>query len=204
LAIDWELHASAMQRIDGREVETIAFLSSLLPDAETDSERATILMGESSCYCALGDFAKTFELLESAKKLAQDDRAILSQVELSEAGARVAHGESELACRQYFSIKSEYHDLLAEDEEFAVELDSRLACALVQVGRNREAIPLFRKVIENPNVEMQWLQLFLGAALANVDEAAEARLHLYAAAKGQNSKWSKSALEHLSAMEGTQ
>lgn len=204
MPIDWELQASAMQRSEGNELETIAFLSSLLTEAETDAERAALILGEASCYCSLGKLEKTFELLESAKKLAQGDRAVLSQIVFSEATTHAINGEAELACSQYLSIRSEYTDLLREDEEFGVELDSRLACALVEVGRDDESLPLLRKVIDHPHAEKQWIQLYLAIALMNTGKTAEARLHFFAAAKGQNAKWSKSALEHLSAMDATQ
>jgi len=99
LPVDWNLFASALQHSrDGHNLKALAVLSALIGDAETDSDRAAIVLGEASCYSQLGDIAKSRELLESARIYAQEDRGVLSQVNLSEAILYALEKKYDLAC----------------------------------------------------------------------------------------------------------
>jgi len=174
-------------------------------DAETDGDRAALLLGQATCYSHVGEIAKSLELLNSARQAGQGHRDVLSQVALAEAGAQVLTGEYQLACNSYASIRTEYHDLLAEDEGFAVELDSRLACALVNAARFDEAIPTLRRLLERDDIsDRQWLQIHLGSALANTAHLQEAQSLYLEAATGPDSAYSRTALEYLSAIGSAQ
>lgn len=208
LPVDWNLVQSALQESrDGHNLKALAVLSALMQDAETDSDRAAIVLGEASCYAQLQNVPKSRERLEVAKTYAKVDRAVMSQVALSEASLYAQEKKYDLACRKFAELKSEYHDLLVqpENEDFALELGSRLGCALVDARRYSEAVSIFREIFERSELEdKQRLQVFFGAALMRSGNAAEAQAVLFGAAKGKSAELCKTALEYLSEIETAQ
>jgi tetratricopeptide (TPR) repeat protein len=208
LPVDWNLVQSALQQSrDGHHLKALSILAALMQDAETDSDRAAIVLGEGSCYSQLENTAKARERLEVAKTYAKADRLAMSQVALSEASLYAQEKKYDLACEKFTELKSEYHDLLVqpEHEDFALELDSRLGCALVDAGRHREAVSIFREIFERSGLEdKQRLQVFFGTALMRSGNAAEAQAVLFEAAKGKSAELSKTALEYLSEIETAQ
>ena len=207
LPIDWNVFSCALQLSrDGENLKALATISDLMTEAESDADRAALALGQSSCHSHLGNTAKSAELLELAKKYAGDDRVMLSQVELSEASLRAQRREYEVACQQYESIKLEYRDLLIkpEHEDFRMELDSRLACVLVDAGRCNEALPIFAKLFECTALEdKQRLQLFFSFALFRTGRTVEAQPLLFEAARGEDRKLAQTALEYLAEIEKT-
>ena len=156
MSIDWNVVTSALHDSrDGHSLKALAILSGLMSEAESDIDRAAILLGESSCHAQLGNIAKSRELLESARTYSQGNRVALSQVSLAEASIDAQCKDYKLACEKFASVKSEYHDLLVQTEhdDFSVELDSRYACALVDAGEFSAAVPLFRKLFERDELE---------------------------------------------------
>jgi tetratricopeptide (TPR) repeat protein len=208
LSVDWNvLHSALQQSRDGHNLKALAVLSTLMQDAETDSDRAAIVLGESSCYSQLENVAKSRELLELAKAYAKADRVVMSQVVLSEASLYAQEKKYDLACEKFAEVKSEYQDLLVqpEHEDFALELASRLGCALVDAGRFSEAVPIFREVFKRSELEdKQRLQVFFSVALMRSGNAAEAQPLLFEAARGSNTELSQTALEYLSEIETAQ
>ena len=186
MSVDWNVLRSALQQSrDGHNLKALAVLSGLMQDAETGSDRAAIALGEASCYSQLGNVTKSRELLESAKTYAQTDRSVMSQVALAQASLSPQEKRYEMACEQFAALKSEYHDLLVqpEHEDFALELDSRLGCALVDAGRYSEAVPIFREIFKRSELEdKQRLQVFYSVALMRSGKAAEAQSLLFEAA----------------------
>jgi len=164
LSVDWKILGTAFQQSrDGNHLKAISTLSALLSEAESNSDRAAILLGQSSFYSRAGNTAKSWELLESAKMRAQEDRVLLSQVAMSEGSLYAQNDQLDLACEKFASVKSEYKDVLArpENDDFAVELDSRLACALYEAGKNVEAIQLFEGLFKREKLEdKQRLEVF--------------------------------------------
>jgi tetratricopeptide (TPR) repeat protein len=172
-----------------------------MQDAETDSDRAAIVLGEASCYSQLENVAKSRERLEVAKTYGKADRAVMSQVALSEASLYAQERKYSVACEKFTELKLEYHDLLVQPahEDFALELDSRLGCALVDAGRYSEAVSMFRVIFERSELEdKQRLQVFFGTALLRSGNAAEAQAVLFEATKGKSAELSKTAGEYLS------
>jgi hypothetical protein len=123
--------------------------------AESDSDRTAVVLGEASCHSQLGNVTKSRELLEWAKIYAQGNRTVFSQVALAEASLDAQSKDYELACEKFASLKSQYHDLLAQPQhdDFALELDSRYACAVVDTGKFSVSVPLFRKLFERDRLE---------------------------------------------------
>jgi tetratricopeptide (TPR) repeat protein len=176
-------------------------LSALLSDAESDSDRAAILLGQSSCYAQAGNIVKSREVLESAKICAQEDRFLLSQVAMSEGSLYAQSDEHDLASEKLASVKSEYKDLLArpENDDFAVELDSRLACALCDAGKYTEAIQLFEGLFKRAKLEdKQRLQVFFALTLMRTGRLSEAQLLLFEAMTGTNLSLAQTASDYLS------
>ncbi len=208
MSIDWNvLHSALQQSRDGQNLKALAVLSALMQDAETDSDRAAIVLGESSCYSQLANVAKSRELLELAKTYAKADRVVMSQVEISEASLNAQEKQYDLACEKFAEVKSEYQDLLVQLEhaDFALELASRLGCALVDAGKYTEAVLTFREVFKRSKLEdKQRLQVFFSVALMRSGNASEAQLLLFEAAKGNNAELSQTALEYLSEIETAQ
>ncbi len=208
MPIDWNiLHSALQQSRDGHNLKALAVLSALMHDAETDSDRASIVLGEASCYSQLENVAKSRELLELAKTYANADRAVMSQVALSEASLYAQEKKYDLACKKFAEVKSEYHDLLVlpENDDFALELDSRLGCALIDAGKYSEAVPIFREIFKrNELEEKQRLQVFFGVALMRSGKAGEAQSLLFEAAKGNNAELSQTASGYLSEIETPQ
>jgi tetratricopeptide (TPR) repeat protein len=190
---------------DGNHLKAIDLLSNLMSAAESDRDRAAILLGEASCYSRVGDVAKSRKLLESAKGYAQVDRDILSQVALADASLYAQNREYKLACEKFVSIGAEYHDLLADNDDFALELDSRLACALVHAEKYSDAVGVFKRLFQREELEdKQRLQVFFGVALIHTGHTADAQSFLFAAAKGEDATLSKTALEYLTGIEKAQ
>ena len=130
---------------------------------------------------------------------------LLSQVALAEASLDAQNKEYGLACQKFVSMKSEYRDLLAEHDDFALELDSRLACAFVDAKRYGDAVPVFRRLFERQELEdKQRLQVFFSVALISTGQIAEAQPLLVAATKGGDATLSKTALEYLTGIEKAQ
>jgi tetratricopeptide (TPR) repeat protein len=205
LPIDWNVLSSALQLSrDGENLKALARISELMTDAESDIDRAALVLGQATCHSHLGNASKSAELLRLARKYAGEDRLILSQVALSEASLHALKREYEAACGQYKSIKSEYHDLLVrpEHEDFAMELDSRLACTLVDAERYNEALPIFRKLFEHTTLEdKQRLQLFFSFALFRTGRITEAQPILFEAARGEDRNLAQTALGYLAKIE---
>jgi tetratricopeptide (TPR) repeat protein len=136
-----------------------------------------------------------------------EHRDVLSQVEMSEGSLLSLNHEHEAACEKFFRVKAEYSDLLAkpENDDFALDLDSRLACSLVDAGKYSEAIHLFQELFKSDNLEdKQRLQLFFGVALLRAGKPSEARSHLLDAMKGSDPKLAQSASDYLSGPEKNQ
>ncbi|MGC2193287.1 MAG: hypothetical protein WA628_01340 [Terriglobales bacterium] len=206
MAVDWDAVRSAIRHSrNGNHLKAVEVLSNLMTDAESDSDRAAIILGEASCHSQLGDLGKSRELLELAKVYAQGDRDVLSQVEFAEASLDALNKECELACERFISLRSKYHDLVAENDDFASELDSRLACALVDAGKYTDAVPIFEALFQREQLEdKQRLQLFFGVAQMRNGHAAEAQALLLSAAKDEDAALSKSALEYLAGIQKVQ
>jgi tetratricopeptide (TPR) repeat protein len=204
LAVDWNAINSAMQQSrDGNHLQAIAMLSALLSDCESNSDRATILLSQSSCYSRLQNIAKSRELLESARMCAIEHRDLLSQVEMSEPALYALNGQDDLACEGFASVKSKYRDLLAlpEHDDFAAELDSRLACALVDVGKYNDAINLFQALLKRDELDdKQRLQLYFGIAQLRTGNLSEARSNLFEAMSGSDPSLAQSASDYLSSI----
>jgi len=201
LPVDWSIFQAALQQSrEGDNLKAINEFSALLFDTESNSERAAILLGQSSCYSQLGNIVKSREVLALAKQYAQGDRLALSQVEMTEGSLCAQNDEYDLACEKFISVKSEYSDLLAlpENEDFVVELNSRLACTLVDAGRYNESIQLFRELFSRKEVhDKQRLQLYFGIALLNLGNTSEAQRLLFDAMKGSDPGLAKSASDFL-------
>ena len=208
MSVDWNVLRSVLQQSqDGHNLKALAVLSALMQDADTDSDRAAIVLGEASCYSQLGKVTKSRELLESAKTYAQGDRIVISQIALAQASLSAQEKKYEMACEEFATLKSEYHDLLVqpEHEDFALELDSRLGCALVDAGKFSEAVTIFREIFKRNELEdKQRLQVFFSVALMRLGKAAEAQSLLFEAAKGRNAELSQTALGYLSEIETAQ
>jgi tetratricopeptide (TPR) repeat protein len=202
LSVDWNAVNSALQQSrDGNHLEAIAALSTLMSHCDSNRDRAAILLGQSSCYSRLGNIAKARELLESARMCAIEDRDLLSQLEMSE-GSLLAQGDDyESACAKFASVRVDYADLLAQpdNEDFALELNSRLACALVSNGKYSEAIQSFEELFKHDKLDdKQRLQLHFGVALLRVGKLSEAQPHLFEAMSGSDSSLAQSASDYLS------
>lgn len=201
MPVDWKSFNSALLKSrDGHHLAAIESLSVLMSDVDTNSDRAAILLGQASCYSRLGNLTKSRELLESAKMCGVGDREVLSQIELCEGSQLALSKEHEAACEKFAYVKSEYADLLAkpENEDFALELDSRLACSLVDTGKYGEAIRLFRELFKRENLDdKQRLHLFFGVALLRAGIPSEARSHLIQAKAG-NPDLAHAASDYLS------
>lgn len=202
MAVDWNAVNSAMQKsYEGDHLQAIATLSALLSDCDSNRDRAAILLSQSSCYSRLQNIAKSRELLEVARLCAIDQRDLLSQVEMSEGSLFSLSHEHEAACDKFCHVKAEYADLLCEPEngDFAIELDSRLACSLVDAGKFSEAILLFQELFKRDSLEdKQRLHLYFGVALLRTGNTSEAKQHLFQALKGSNPELARSASEYLS------
>lgn len=202
MSLDWNAFNSALQRSrDGKHLEAIARLLILLSDCDSNRDRAAILLSQSSCYSRLGNIAKARELLESARMCAIEDRDLLSQVEMSEGSLLTQTDQYDLAAEKFAHVKADYADLLArsENDDFALELDSRLACCLVQTCKYSEAIQLFRGLFKRDKLEdKQRLQLFFGIALLGDGKASEAQHHLFEATTGGDPELAESASDYLS------
>lgn len=206
LAVDWNAVNSAMQQSrDGNDLQAIALLSALLSDCDSNRDRAAILLSQSSCYSRLHNIAKSRELLESARICATGHRDLLSQIEMSEGSLLAQDKNYESACARFFLVRAEYGDLLAqpENEDFALELNSRLACALVDAGKYSEAIQRFYELLAHDKLgDKQRLQLYLGVALLRAGKLSEAQPHLFEAMSGNDPGLAQSASDYLSSITG--
>ena len=202
MPVDWNAFNSALQQSrDGNHLKAIAALSVLLSDCDSNRDRAAILLGQSSCYSRLDNITKSRELLESARMCAIEHRDLLSQVEMSEGSLFAQDDEYESACAKFASVRAEYADLLAQpdNEDFALELDSRLACALVSAGKCSEAIQFFDELFKHDKLDdKQRLQLLFGVALLRVGKVSEAQPHLFEAVSVSDPDLAQSASEYLS------
>jgi len=204
LPVDWNAFNSAMQQSrNGNHLQAIAMLSALLSDCDSNGDRAAILLSQSSCYSRLQNIAKSRELLELAKMCAIDCRDLLSQVEMSEAALYALNDQYDLACEGFASVKSKYSDLLAlpENDDFAAELDSRFAYALVEAGKYNDAIELFRALFKRDELnDKQRLQLYFGIAQLRAGNLSEARSHLFEAMSGSDRSLAQSASDYLASI----
>jgi tetratricopeptide (TPR) repeat protein len=206
LSVDWKVLDTALQQSHGgNHLKAIATLSALLSDAESSGDRAAILLGQSSCYSQAGNITKSRELLESAKICAQENRELLSQIEMSEGSLFAQNDEHDLACEKFASVKEEYKDLLAQSPApIAMELDSRLACALYEAGRSVESIQLFEELFKRDDLEdKQRLQVFFAFALIQTGRLTEAQPLLFQAMTGDDHSLAQTASSYLSKVSKT-
>lgn len=204
MPVDWDLVQSALQHSrDGNQLKALAAFEKALSDAESERDKAAILLGKASCYSNLGDTSKALELLRCAKGLLSDDRAMLAQVAVSEASVYAQRREYDRACELFATAKSEFHDVLSEPSmaDSLMDLDSRLACALVDAERYKDAVELFEALVTHPDLEdRQRIELFYGFALFRTGRFKEAQSLLFKAASGANPDMAKTALGYLSEM----
>jgi tetratricopeptide (TPR) repeat protein len=206
LMVDWNKHAQAVRLSrDGDPAQALSILDELMQEAETEQDKCAILLGQASCYSRKWELDKSLELILQAKEHAGVSRDLLLQVARVEASIHACKRQSDLACKEYTSLKAEYRDLLERDEDSAVDVDSRFACTLVDAGRYRESIPIFKKLLQRDGLEdLQRIQLYLGIALVNSDAVAEGQQLLFSAAKGSDASLAESALEHITALKQAQ
>ncbi len=208
LSVDWNVFHSALQQSrEGHNLKALAVLSALIQDEDTGTDRAAIVLGEASCYSQLGERHE----IKRAFGICQDSRTrgstLMSQVALAEASLLAQEKHYDVACEQFATLKSEYHDLLIQPEhdDFALEVDSRLGCALVDARRYSDAIKIFSDIFKHNELEdKQRLQVFFGCALIRSGRAAEAQSLLVEAARGRNAELSKTASEYLAESETVQ
>lgn len=134
-----------------------------------------------------------------------EHRDLLSQVEMAEAALYALDDQDDLACERFAFVKSEYSDLLAlpEGDDFAAELDSRLACALVDAGKYSDAIELFQALFKRDELDdKQRLQLYFGLAHLRTGNLSEAQSQLFEAMSGSDPSLAQSASDYLSSISG--
>jgi tetratricopeptide (TPR) repeat protein len=206
LMVDWNKHAQAVRLSrDGDPAQALSILDELMQEAETEQDKCAILLGQAGCYSRQWELDKSLELILQAKEHAGVSRDLLLQVARVEASIHACKRQSDLACKEYTSLKAEYRDLLEGDEDSAADVDSRFACTLVDAGRYRESIPIFKKLLQRDGLEdLQRIQLYLGIALVNSDAVAEGQQLLFSAAKGSDASLAESALEHITALKQAQ
>jgi hypothetical protein len=98
-------------------------------------------------------------------------------------------------------VKSEYKDLLArpENDDFAMELDSRLASALYEAGKYVEAIQFFEGLFKRGKLEdKQRLQVSFAFALIRTGRLSEAQPLLFEAMTGNDPALAQTASDYLS------
>jgi len=120
---------------------------------------------------------------------------------MAEGALYAQNGEYNSACDKFSSVKSEFKELLAltDNEDFAVELDSRLACAQVKAGKYRESIALFEGLFRRQELEdKQRLQLFYGVALLRTGDPTQAQPLFFEAMTGSDPELAHSASDYLS------
>ena len=101
-------------------------------------------------------------------------------------------GDYDLACEKLCFVKSEYHDLLVlpENDDFVVELDSRLACALVDSGKYSKAVPIFESLFKRAELEdKQRFQVFFGLSLLRVGRLSEGKSLIFNAMRAKMPSW---------------
>ncbi len=162
-------------------------------------------MGQSSCYSQLGNVVKARELLEFARMCAVEDRQLLSQVEMSEGSLYAQTEQHDLACQTFLRVKSQYKELLDQpaNDDFAEELDARLACALCAAGKYPEAILLFEGLFKREQLaDKQRLQMFFGVALLRTGRRSEAQHLLLQAMRGGDPKLAETSSDYFSETGG--
>ena len=102
------------------------------------------------------------------------------------------------ACAGFASVKSKRLLFLSTT---SAELDSRLACALVDVGKYNDAINLFQALLKRDELDdKQRLQLYFGIAQLRTGNLSEARSNLFEAMSGSDPSLAQSASDYLSSI----
>ena len=125
---------------------------------------------------------------------------------MSEGSLLAQDKQYESACAKLALVKAEYADLLAqpENEDFALELNSRLACTLVDAGKYSDAIQCFYELFTHDRLDdKQRLQLYFGVALLRAGKLSEAQPHLFEAMLGSDPGLAQSASDYLSSTTGS-
>ena len=202
MPVDWKRVQTALRYSrNGNQLKALSGLEEALSDAHSETDRAAIIAGQANCYAHLGDTSKALVLLRTAKELASQDQAVLSQIAMSEASTYALCREFGKACELFKAARSQFHDVLSDPSmaDARIELDSRFACALVDAERFENAIELFRRLFEYPELEdRQRLELFYGLALFRMGRVSEAQSLFFNAASGKDSEMANTALHYLS------
>lgn len=222
MALDKTVLETARRHLhDGDALKALALIKGLTPDAETVSDCVTLLFAQATCYARLNDIDMALDLVATTKEIVRGDRQdlsqperpglseaerlTLSQLELLEATLYANRDQYDRACELFASMKVNYSDLLAADKEFAAALDSRIACALVEAKRYDQAIPIFRTLLERPEVEnKQRLQVSFGIALLCTGHRSEAQSAFFSAVMGDDDESKQMAWKYLAEFETDQ
>lgn len=222
MALDKKVLETARQHLHNGDASTaLALVNGLTPYAETAADSITLLFAQATCYARLNDIETALDLVAALKEiflgdsqdqwqaerlgLSEPERLMLWEIELFEATTNRNSGQRDLACELFASMKKNYSDLLAANQEFAAILDSRNACALVEAHRYDQAIPIFRALLDSPEVkDKQRLQLSFGIALRCTGHTSEAMSAFSVACSGDDRELKQIAWRYLTDYETAQ
>jgi tetratricopeptide (TPR) repeat protein len=148
--MDWSCFEHLMQlRESGQFDELIAESERLVAQAEDDDDRVTILRGEYSCYCMLGDLGAARRVLERIRQLHPSDLEVRLSVEFDEARFLLQEGKIDEGISAFAAMLRGYGEVLKEDRlrYLYEEIQTRSALALADSSRFAEALPILKEAV---------------------------------------------------------
>lgn len=165
----------------GRAEDAIGEFRSMAAEASDPNEKAAMMLNEVRCYCNLSRLNEAERVLKEIRKLEPDDIVALLNADFAAACLEALRGKHEKALFKFDHILQEYVGLLQTSEyhDLCEDIRQRRACALADLIRHSEAVPLLKEAASFESLtagQKQRIHLYLGRcyyALAEIDPAKE-------------------------------
>jgi tetratricopeptide (TPR) repeat protein len=181
MTLDYDHLLQEVSRLSdsGREEEALSLLNQLRPSAETDDERASLLLAESRCLARLDKVAESQQRLKVLAKLKNVSDVISATSQLMMACNLKLQDQNRKALKLLTEIPRQYPEAMREQDWLRHDVNAEIAFTLALLRRPEQAISELSELdSENEDVEFKQRKLL---CLADCN----ARIGNYALARDQ-------------------
>jgi len=202
--MNWDRFNKAIElRENGSISAAVEILRSLLSEAQTKDEEASIKSNIATAFAKLGDWNRAVTTIEETIRAANpQNRDLGVTLEYLRSYYLLGLGGAQNALSAVRRIRLAYGDILAtpEHSELSTQCDSVEAFALVHLGRFNEAIPLLSALLQSSFSDQQEVAYYLAVSLASLGENTRSRELFMQASLGPDGAIAQKARENAACL----